>query len=344
MVKFSPQASKSATPTTSYADVWTERRTAFISQQLELHVGSRALPVRQNPANPHRADSFPLVSGDTYRSVCHWLFDETGHNDWDPTMVQQGDLIFAKTDMLDEFFQTRHPLITKPYILISSNSDHPSPGPHLPVLKDATLFAWFGQNGDASHPKFHPLPIGFPNQEWEHGNFTTLRNQAAKSPPLSDRRWLLYINIGTGSNVNRLSTVDHFKSWNREIVHFAERGSHEQYLQDIKHSLFVLSPPGNGIDCHRTWEAILMGAIPVILPSFSFGHLAQSAPVMIVENFKKLQSAELLAYRYPSFNVSGVFANHWFSQFEQASDEARQFATRMALPTSSQALNKYSGR
>ena len=28
---------------------------------------------------------------------------------------------------------------------------------------------------------------------------------------------------------------------------------------------FVLSPPGHGLDCHRTWEAILLGAIPIVV-------------------------------------------------------------------------------
>ena len=111
------------------------------------------------------------------------------------------------------------------------------------------------------------------------------------------------------------------------MIYFAERRSHEQYLQDMKCSYFVLSPPGNGIDCHRTWEAVLMGAVPVVLPSLSFGQLAQSAPVMIVDDFKMLQSAQLLAYRYPLFNTSGIFANYWFSQFAQASDEARSRST-----------------
>ena len=27
---------------------------------------------------------------------------------------------------------------------------------------------------------------------------------------------------------------------------------------------FVMSPMGNGVDCHRTWEALAMGSIPVV--------------------------------------------------------------------------------
>jgi len=30
---------------------------------------------------------------------------------------------------------------------------------------------------------------------------------------------------------------------------------------------FTLSPAGAGLDCHRTWEALLLGSIPVVLRS-----------------------------------------------------------------------------
>lgn len=35
----------------------------------------------------------------------------------------------------------------------------------------------------------------------------------------------------------------------------------DQYVYDLAHSRFVVSPPGNGPDCHRTWEALYLGAI-----------------------------------------------------------------------------------
>lgn len=314
----------------SRTDLWYKSRGAFISQQINLEGVSRALPIRQQPASQRRQDSYPLASGDTYRSVCHWLFDETGHNDWEPSMVQSGDLIFAKTDMLDMFFRSRHPLITKPYVLITSNSDHPSPGTHSDRLNDTNLFAWFGQNGDADHPKFHPLPIGFPNQEWDHGNFSTLKRQASSWKSKTKRPWLLYINVGTGSNPRRQKMTEYFKLWDQHSVRFAERGTHEQYLEDMTNSRFVLSPPGNGIDCHRTWEATLMGAIPVILPSFSFGELAQSAPVLIVDDFQNLTCSQLIKYQYPSPDVSGVFADYWFKLFDQANKQAKMIAAHTA--------------
>lgn len=28
--------------------------------------------------------------------------------------------------------------------------------------------------------------------------------------------------------------------------------------------MFVASPAGNGLDCHRTWEAIYLGVVPIV--------------------------------------------------------------------------------
>jgi hypothetical protein len=37
------------------------------------------------------------------------------------------------------------------------------------------------------------------------------------------------------------------------------------YLDDMARCRWVLSPPGNGVDCHRTWEALYLGVTPIVL-------------------------------------------------------------------------------
>jgi hypothetical protein len=47
-----------------------------------------------------------------------------------------------------------------------------------------------------------------------------------------------------------------------------------RYRELISESVYVLSPSGNGIDCHRTWEALFLGSIPVVRREFwPFLHL-----------------------------------------------------------------------
>ena len=57
------------------------------------------------------------------------------------------------------------------------------------------------------------------------------------------------------------------------------------YRKKLANSYFVISPPGNGIDCHRTWEAFYHKTIPVLEKRFYlFEHL--NLPVFLVDNIE----------------------------------------------------------
>jgi hypothetical protein len=47
---------------------------------------------------------------------------------------------------------------------------------------------------------------------------------------------------------------------------------------------FVLSPHGNGLDCHRTWEALCLGCIPIVKTS-GLDPLFEDLPVWIVREW-----------------------------------------------------------
>jgi hypothetical protein len=50
---------------------------------------------------------------------------------------------------------------------------------------------------------------------------------------------------------------------------------------------FWLSPRGNGIDCHRTWEALYLDIIPIVWNS-SLNILYKNLPVVIINDYKEL--------------------------------------------------------
>ena len=49
----------------------------------------------------------------------------------------------------------------------------------------------------------------------------------------------------------------------------------------------MMSPPGNGVDCHRTWEAIALGAVPVVLRSALASTLVDAAPIVAVTSWEE---------------------------------------------------------
>jgi hypothetical protein len=63
--------------------------------------------------------------------------------------------------------------------------------------------------------------------------------------------------------------------------------SPKEYRDLVAASKYVLSPPGNGADCHRTWEAIYLGAIPIVKSEYwPFGHM--NLPVLEIESWEDL--------------------------------------------------------
>jgi len=261
-----------------------------------------------------RGSSDPLISGDTFRHYVDHIFDETTAS-FDPTKVKAGDLIFVKTDWeyLDLFFTQYHPSIAHSYILLTHNSDHSAPGPFTSYLNDSKVLAWFAQNLEGeSHPKLHPIPIGLANRHWPHGDplvFSSLLSLAKKQ----NRPYLCYMNFAPSTYPKERPYVwNLFSSQPWCVVSNVKPLA--SYLQDLSDSKFVLSPRGNGLDCHRTWEALLMGAIPIVRSS-SLDPLYSDLPVLIVENWEMVTESYLeeqhIVLKQKAYNLDKLFIEYW---------------------------------
>jgi hypothetical protein len=49
----------------------------------------------------------------------------------------------------------------------------------------------------------------------------------------------------------------------------------------------VLSPPGNGNDCHRTWEALYLGAIPIIQKGTLARSISSRLPILVLDDLRE---------------------------------------------------------
>jgi len=61
--------------------------------------------------------------------------------------------------------------------------------------------------------------------------------------------------------------------------------SFREYCEDIAAHKYVLSPPGAGPDCHRHWEALALGAIPVVQSSVAMSHF-QDLPILFIDRWE----------------------------------------------------------
>jgi hypothetical protein len=270
-----------------------------------------------------RGSSTPYISGDTFRNFCTARFDELS-TQLDPSQIQTGNAIFVKTDMLEQFFKTVHPYIAHPYVLVTHNSDDAVPGRFAQYLDDPRIFAWFGQNVEnCNHPKMHPIPIGLANRCWDHGNIETVSKMQSRRNRFH-RDQLLYMNFTESTYPERTSVFRLFQK--RPYCVTVPQKPFQHYLRDLAKSKFVLSPRGNGIDCHRTWECFLMGAYPVLKTS-TLDRLFEGLPVLIVQDWNQIDEEFLNAayekMQAQSYRFERAYADYWLGLIAQAQEQAR---------------------
>ena len=95
---------------------------------------------------------------------------------------------------------------------------------------------------------------------------------------------------------------------------FEPRKEWKEYLFEMAQYQFVLSPFGNGLDCIRTWEALLVGSIPVVKTS-TLDPLYEDLPVIIVKEWEEINEHYLME-KYEEIlhkpcNREKLFIGYW---------------------------------
>lgn len=267
-----------------------------------------------------RISSYPYISGDTFRAFCDHAFDEiTPFLDVDA--IKAGDTLFLVADFFPFFFSKVYPYIRKPFVLVSHNRDASVPGRFAKYLDDEKIVAWFSVNIDREHPKLHAIPIGLANGVWPHGKIVILEKILRKQ---IRKRILLCASYISMTHASRKNLYNYFKG--TSYCYFPKKKTFEAYLADLKASKFVLSPRGNGIDCHRTWEALVCGAIPIV-PSTTINSVYEGLPVYIIDDWRSINKPLLTRiwnrYQREKPNYEKLYADYWFDQIILAKESVR---------------------
>lgn len=91
-----------------------------------------------------------------------------------------------------------------------------------------------------------------------------------------------------------------------------------RYYSQIASHRFVLSPEGNGIDCYRTWEALYLGAIPIVMVSSAMTAF-EGLPILFTEDYSELSEAYLerrwREMSQASFEIDLMLSSYYFRRF-----------------------------
>jgi len=249
--------------------------------------------------------------------------------DYDWKTVRTGDIIYIQSSAIPDWINRCLPKISPEirFTLVSGDCDESVPYDLFHseqslkrFIEDPRLVHWYSQNADSScHPKLSVIPIGLdyhtlvpqptvnivvtsaehswgPSATPEQQEFL-LKEIARKAPPFSNRELLCYSNFHFPAMINGRKygqdRVDCLKSVPHSLIKFEEAPCKrlKTWLNQTK-CKFVLSPHGGGYDCHRTWEAIALGCIPIVKSS-PIDELYKDLPVLIVKSWADI-TPELL--------------------------------------------------
>lgn len=199
-----------------------------------------------------------------------------------------------ETNDVATFARYALPRMTRPFILVTTDGDSsvPSDISHAEhILASPLCEAWFTQNYDASiaNTKLKPIPIGFDLHTpwkgiWASNTSDNLRHmlrQRRKYFRARTRSKTLLAPPWSPTHPERmeataaLQCVEHDRG--------SRMGLNELWSTYGKYK-FALSPRGGGLDCHRTWELLFFGVVPVVKSS-PIDSLFHGLPVVIVQRW-----------------------------------------------------------
>jgi hypothetical protein len=165
------------------------------------------------------------------------------------------------------------------------------------------------------------LPIGLENRDLNRNGITEdfyqVENLLEKSQ--LERRIPICVNFRLRTNFDQRMNTLRDVSAHPDAKFFwlkSPKSMHSVY----KKSMFVISPPGNGHDCHRTWEALYCGAIPIVLSNEIDTELIKNLPILAVNNYSDLRNYSLaslrLTYRqmWDKSDLSKLSPGYWRDQ------------------------------
>ncbi len=184
---------------------------------------------------------------------------------------------------------------------------------------------WFSNDTSANHPRVTGVPIGLrTSPEGE-----SLMRKMMDKGRLPERN-LVYMNFWRKiarrhkmPNPRRgLYEMFQDKEWITTEGGEAHVPIDHFYEQLVSHP-YILSPPGAGPDCHRHWEAILLGSIPIVLKS-AVTKILDGLPCFQVNNWDEV-TEEILKEELP--HLQALFASPkmeicWFDYWQQKILEA----------------------
>lgn len=256
--------------------------------------------------------------------------------DYDWASLKPGAIVYVNSSAIPDFYKRFWPSIRVPIVLVSGDCDETVPVDLFreedlkTFLADGRLIAWFAQNAIPLDPKIRQIPIGLDyhtlsvNETHPWGpkqapvQQETILNLLKARKPFFERKGEAHANFHFSMRTRFAqdrrealqglpkSLVAYEPVPTSRFVTWANQAGHQ----------FVVSPQGGGVDCHRTWEALCLGCIPIVKTSF-LDPLFAGLPVLIVKSWDSVTPTllkECTTLFHPQTDYPKLRLSYWVQE------------------------------
>lgn len=232
--------------------------------------------------------------------------------DFNTEHVRGGPIVYSRTHTVHREWSAIGRL--GPVRLVTSFSDA-CVTDELAAKLPRNVELWFSNNVMTYNPRVIPIPIGI-----RHSHDVEANLRHAMDAGRMQQRNLAYLcclrNIPRDPNP-REGIYEQFSGlqWVTAEGGF-EHVPVDQFYAGLRSHAFTISPPGAGPDCHRHWEAMLLGCIPIVIKSRATDILSDM-PCLRVENWGQvtedllLRERKALAIRFKWPSMRKCFMEYW---------------------------------
>lgn len=179
------------------------------------------------------------------------------------------------------------------------------------IINSQLLHKWYGTNMNFIHKKVDCIPLGLENTNWKR-----VKTHLIEKHNKNKKNKLLYLNFNTATHSSRTHNLN--KLLERGFT-LNKKLPWDDYINDLSQHKFCISPRGNGIDCHRHWECLYLGVIPIVEKSIVIDSIKE-LPLLIVDNYNEI-TTEYLNKKYDemtkkNYCLEKLDINYWINKIE----------------------------
>jgi hypothetical protein len=287
------------------------------------------------------------INTNKFRDISDFVLWDKDYKPFTTNILKQDAIIWCKRDYIFELFKHLQ-FSGRNYILITGSSDY-SVGVKEFLRKPKCIKKWYAQNINYVHPDLIAIPIGLsPNKDidetpldinWFVENIKKFR-LIPKFKKTLYCNWTIQNNFSQRGNIlekfdknnikykwdypkftneqtqiiqAKFKKMKEGKSTKKEIstlLHYYD------YCNEMSKYQFVVSPPGNGMDCHRTWEALYMGAFPIVIKNKMYKKF-EDLPIIQVNNYSEVTYDLLYSYLKKEYNYQKLYMTYWINKINK---------------------------